>query len=105
MKKKLILLFTMISLLTFANPRKETIKIYESKTVTKIIVIDKETNENIAGASIFIDGKKYYSDLDGVLTIEQGNINKTVSIEFISYQQKEFKLSENKTSIVYLERL
>lgn len=105
MKKQFILLFTIISLLTFANPKKEAIKIHELKTTTKIIVVDKETNENIAGASIFIDGKRHYSDLDGMLTIEQGNTNKTVSIEFISYQQKQFSLTDNKTTVIHLERL
>ena len=33
-------------------------------------VIDKKNNETLAGAAIVVDGKKYYSNLDGDFSIE-----------------------------------
>lgn len=50
-------------------------------------VIDKNSKEHLAGAAIFIDGAKYYSDLEGNFAISNLRPGKyTLRVELISYQ-------------------
>jgi len=61
----------------------------ENATAFKIsgVIIDEKSNETLAGAAIVVNGKKYYSDLDGnflVNDIKPGEYEMVV--ELISYE-------------------
>lgn len=50
-------------------------------------VFDKETNESLAGASVFVNGEKIYTDLDGNFKLPatvQGEC--VIKVSMISYQ-------------------
>lgn len=50
-------------------------------------VVDDKNKETLAGAAIIVNGKKYYSDLDGKFTITDVNPGKyEVTVELISYE-------------------
>ncbi|MFA7494532.1 MAG: carboxypeptidase-like regulatory domain-containing protein [Proteiniphilum sp.] len=50
-------------------------------------VVDDKNKETLAGAAIIVDGKKYYSDLEGQFTITGVNPGKyEVKVELISYE-------------------
>lgn len=50
-------------------------------------VVDDKNKETLAGAAVIVDGKKYYSDLDGQFTITGVNPGKyEVKVELISYE-------------------
>lgn len=56
-------------------------------------VTDKNSQESLAGATIFIDGAKYYSDLDGNFAISNLKLGKhTIKVELISYQPAELEI-------------
>ncbi len=67
----------------------ESISSVENVTAMQIfgVVKDEKSNETLAGATIVVDGKKYYSDLDGnfsVYNVKPGNYEMVV--ELISYE-------------------
>ena len=67
----------------------ESISSVENVTAMQIfgVVLDEKSNETLAGATIVVDGKKYYSDLDGnfsVYNVKPGNYEMVV--ELISYE-------------------
>jgi len=50
-------------------------------------VIDKDTNEALAGAIIVVNGQKVYSDLEGNFSIEKvGGEKCELTVSFISYE-------------------
>ncbi|WP_294079339.1 carboxypeptidase-like regulatory domain-containing protein [Proteiniphilum sp. UBA5384] len=50
-------------------------------------VVDGKNKETLAGAAIIVDGKKYYTDLDGQFTITDVTPGKyKVKVELISYE-------------------
>ena len=56
-------------------------------------VIDGKSRESLAGAAIFIDGTKYYSDLEGNFAISNLKPGKhTLRVELISYQPAEMEI-------------
>lgn len=56
-------------------------------------VTDKKSHESLAGAAIFVNGVKYYSDLDGNFIISDITPGKyTVKVELISYQPVEMEI-------------
>ncbi|WP_332457273.1 carboxypeptidase-like regulatory domain-containing protein [Petrimonas sp.] len=60
-------------------------------------VVDNKSNESLAGAAIFIDGNKYYSDLDGNFSVSDLKPGKhTVRVELISYQPSEMQVDLQK---------
>src|SRR5690554_770038 len=62
------------------------------------VVVDKKNNETLAGASILVDGRKFYSDLDGNFTISDVKPGKyELTVELISYEPVsiEVDLSQN----------
>lgn len=68
-------------------------------------VVDDKNKETLAGATVMVDGKKYYSDLDGQFTISGVNPGKyELTIELISYESytTEIDLTKNQTINVSL---
>lgn len=64
-------------------------------------IIDLKTNEALAGAAIYIDGNKIYSDLDGNFTLKKykPGVYK-VKVELISYETAEVEVDlKNDSSI------
>ncbi len=63
-----------------------------TETVVKTVqltgtVMDSKNSEMLVGAAISIDGKKYYSDLDGNFSVSGVKPGKhQIKIELISYQ-------------------
>jgi hypothetical protein len=75
------------------NVQKETgsnqVVVIESVNVLQLdgIIVDAENNETLAGASIIVNGEKYYSDLDGKFTIPHVKPGKQeLIVELISYE-------------------
>ncbi len=51
------------------------------------LVVDEKNQEALAGAAIVVDGKKYYSDLDGNFAIRNVKPGRySVAVELISYE-------------------
>ena len=68
-------------------------------------VVDDKNKETLAGATIIVDGKKYYSDLDGQFTISGVNPGKyELTVELISYEPytTEIDLTKNQNLNVSL---
>ncbi|MDO5663945.1 MAG: carboxypeptidase-like regulatory domain-containing protein [Bacteroidia bacterium] len=60
-------------------------------------IIDNKSKELLAGAAIFINGNKYYSDLDGNFAISDIKPGKhKVRVELISYQPSEMEIDVRK---------
>jgi hypothetical protein len=57
-------------------------------------VIDKNTNEALAGAVIVCDDQKAYTDLDGNFSIRKTQKASELSIRLISYSPLTLKLNE-----------
>ena len=71
-------------------------------------VYDPNGNEALSGASITINGKKYYSDLSGNFNIPRLPKGKhTVSVNFISYQSQtvEVDLSKDEDISIAIRQL
>lgn len=69
------------------------------------LVVDGKNKETLAGAAIIVDGKKYYSDLDGQFTISDVNPGKyELTVELISYEPyiMEIDLTKDQTLSVSL---
>lgn len=85
-----------------AAPAKST----EAAVVTNVscttgMVFDKSTNETLAGATVFINGKKVYTDLDGNFTIPAGTTgNCEVKISMISYEDKVITINTDSKSTI-----
>ena len=57
-------------------------------------VVDEKNHEALAGAAIVVDGKKYYSDLDGNFAINGVKPGKySVVVELISYEPATMEVS------------
>jgi len=99
MKSVLVLVATLLlSVSAYAgidnnNEKKEK----ESKSVARVenvnalqlsgSVVDEKNKEALAGAAIVVDGKKYYSDLDGNFIIKDVKPGKyAMIVELISYE-------------------
>ena len=71
-------------------------------------VYDPNENEVLSGASIMVNGKKYYSDLSGNFNIPRLSKGKhTVSVNFISYQSQtiEVDLSKDEDISIAIKQL
>jgi hypothetical protein len=75
-------------------------------TISEIrgMVFDKSTNETLAGASVLVNGKKVYTDLDGNFTIPAGVTgNCELKISMISYEDKVVKVNLNSQTSLKIE--
>jgi hypothetical protein len=75
----LVITIALLSISAYADSSKTSKNVKTTKTEVfdnansvdlSGIITDKKSHELLAGARIFIDGTKYYSDLDGNFTIE-----------------------------------
>ena len=67
----------------------ESVALIENVNVLQLTgsVVDEKNKETLAGATILVDGKKYYSDLDGNFSINDVTPGKyQVVVELISYE-------------------
>lgn len=108
MKKGIIftILFTLFAFTSFANSNKnegEVASISKSGEMVSASVsttygisgtiLDITNNETLAGATIVVNGKKYYSNLDGqfnVPALKEGKYR--LSVEFISYNSSDIEV-------------
>lgn len=91
------------------NKSKETTSVNNVESVKSLqltgSVVDNKNKETLAGAAIIVDGKKYYSDLEGQFSITGVNPGKyEVKVELISYEPytMEVDLTQNKNLNVSL---
>lgn len=67
----------------------ESVALIENVNVLQLTgsVVDEKNKETLAGATILVDGKKYYSDLDGNFSINDVTPGKyQMVVELISYE-------------------
>jgi len=99
MKSKSILIFAtfvLLSVSAFANTEKDSEQNVETVQLTGSVVDDKN-KEALAGATIYVDGKKYYSNLDGDFSISDIKPGKyQIKVEFISYKPVVVEIDVNK---------
>ena len=94
------------------NKNKETASVSNVENVKTLqltgSVVDDKNKETLAGAAIIVDGKKYYSNLEGQFTITDVNPGKyEIKVELISYESytTEIDLTENhKLNISLLQK-
>lgn len=116
---KFILIFAcslLISVSAFAstdknsvNKSKETVSVNNVENVKALqltgSVVDDKNKETLAGAAIIVNGKKYYSDLEGQFTITGVNPGTyELKVELISYETftTEIDLTKNQNLSVSL---
>ena len=108
----------LISVSAFADSEiKNNEKVNETEVVSTIdnvnilqlngVVVDENTNETLAGATITVDGKKYYSNLDGnflVKDVKPGRYE--LQVDLISYEPitMVLDLSENQNLNINLHQ-
>lgn len=83
-----------------------TVESTESLQLTGVIV-DKKSNETLAGASILVDGRKLYSDLDGKFFVSGVKPGKyEMVVELISYEpiSMQVDLSKNQSLNINLNQ-
>jgi hypothetical protein len=102
---KKIMLLSVVALLTITlnvnavEPAAKAEANTEVNTISnqlKGFVLDKKTNESLAGATITANGQKVYTDLDGNFTISNVCTGKcTLKISMISYEDQTIEVNTN----------
>lgn len=70
----------------------------------KGIVMDKLTNETLAGVAIHVNGKKIYTDLDGKFAVS--NLNRglcELKVSLISYEEQTLKVHASGDELIKIE--
>lgn len=78
----------------------ESISSVEDITAMQIcgVVVDEKNNETLTGATIIVDGKKYYTDLNGNFFIDGVKPGKyEMVVELISYEPFTFVVDASKS--------
>lgn len=69
-------------------------------------IVDAENNETLAGASIIVNGEKYYSDLEGKFTIPHIKPGKQeLIVELISYEPVSIEVDGSKDRTITIKLL
>lgn len=117
MKQVLILTALLISFSTVANNNrvnektiKESHAIVASENVNAIqlsgTIVDDKNKETLAGVSIMIAGKRYYSDLNGDFVISDVKPGKyEITVELISYDPVSVEVDLNRNRKVNIALL
>jgi len=107
----------LFSVSIFANTDlKNDEKVKETKSVTVVenvnalqltgLVVDEKNKETLAGAAILVDGKKYYSDLDGKFSIADVKPGKyELRVELISYEPVSMEIDLTKNQNLHISLL
>jgi hypothetical protein len=67
-------------------------------------IYDPNCNEAVSGATITIDGKKYYSDLAGNFQVNELTKGKhTIAVDFVSYQSKTLQVDISESEVLDIE--
>ena len=117
MKSVLVFAFSLfVSLSAFATGNNDE-KIGEAKSAVRVenvnalqltgSVVDEKNNETLVGAAIVVNGKKYYSDLDGKFIIPDVKAGKyALQVELISYEpvSMEVELTTNQELQISLQQ-
>ena len=89
----------------FANVDKNSEKNVATVQLTGSVMDDKN-KEVLAGATVYVDGKKYYSDLDGNFSISDMKPGKhQIKVEFISYKPVIMEIDVNKDEKININLL
>lgn len=113
-----ITVFMLLSVSAFAETKiKGENKITETESVSVIenvnavqltgSIMDDRNKETLVGATVYVDGKKCYSDLDGNFSVSDITPGKhQIKVEFISYTSAVVEIdTENKEKIdIYLHQ-
>jgi hypothetical protein len=102
MKKAILLVI--VTLLTFSNSfakgkieQDMLVEIATSGGKLYGVVLDKQTNESLAGVAVYVDGQKVYTDFDGNFAFNNVLKGKyEVKISMISYQDQTITVDTNK---------
>lgn len=100
--KKIILLLAVLSssvLFASASSKAEPTPVVSLALAQEIqgCVLDRKTNEPLAGALLIVNDQKYYTDFDGKFKISNQNLSESIlKITMISYFEEEFKLDLSK---------
>lgn len=95
----------LLSVSAFASMEKNSEKNVGTVQLTGSIVDDKN-KEALAGATIYVDGKKYYSNLDGNFSISDIKPGKhQIKVEFISYKPVIMEIDINKDEKININLL
>ncbi|KAB2825007.1 MAG: carboxypeptidase-like regulatory domain-containing protein [Bacteroidales bacterium] len=86
-----------------APAKKAETAVVTSVSEIKGMVFDKSTKETLAGASVLINGKKVYTDLDGNFTIPATTGKCELKISMISYEDKVMTVNLNGQSSLKIE--
>jgi hypothetical protein len=69
-------------------------------------VVDEKNNETLAGAAILVNGKKYYSDLEGKFSIADVKPRKyKLLVELISYEPVSMEIDLTKNQNLHISLL
>lgn len=106
MKKVILFMVMVFSLALTSNAKdiasektEETAKTEVASYSLKGIVYDAKFDESLSGATITVDGKKYYSDLSGQFSISQLTKGKhLVTVNFVSYQPQTVEVDLDNTN-------
>lgn len=106
MKKMLLLSVVAFLTITFNVNAAEPAAKAEAKPAINVavnelkgLVLDKKTNESLAGATITANGQKIYTDLDGNFVIPNVCAGKcTLKISMISYEDQTIEVNTNETN-------
>jgi len=108
MNSKTILIlatFVLFSVSAFANIEENSEENIEMVQLTGSVLDDKN-KEALAGATIYVDGKKYYSNLDGDFSISDMKPGKyQIKVEFISYKPVVMEIDVNKNEKININLL
>lgn len=82
---------------TAGNESKKKSEAAPEKKETELTIVghvsDEKSKETLAGAIIYIDGKKVYSDLDGEFVLPVAKPGKyQIKVELISYETTELEV-------------
>ncbi len=106
MKKIVFLLALTLSTVAFASNSTKAEPTPSPAVATQLagVVIDKKTNEPLAGALILVNDQKIYTDFDGKFKVNNLNIAEpTLKITMISYFEEKVVVDLSKKNDIKVE--